>query len=50
VTVADALTLLGFGLAVAGLWLLFGVGWACLVAGIVLFVAGGLQARGQTRR
>jgi len=35
----------GFGLAVLGVYLLAGAGWACLVAGLVLFLAGGLNAR-----
>ena len=34
----------GFGLGVAGAYLLAGVGVACLVAGAVLFLAGGFAA------
>jgi hypothetical protein len=37
--------LAGFVLAIVGVYLLWGIGTACLVAGSVLFVAGGLAAR-----
>ncbi len=42
---ADAFLVIGFGLAVAGVYVIAGGGWACIVAGIVLFVAGGLHGR-----
>jgi len=35
----------GFVLAVIGIYLIAGVGWACLIAGSVMFVAGGLAGR-----
>lgn len=35
----------GFGLAVAGLYLTWGAGIACLISGVVLFVVGGLLSR-----
>ena len=38
-------TLLGFLLACAGVYLIWGAGWACLAGGLVLFIAGGLEAR-----
>lgn len=42
-----AFSLVGFALAIAGIATNWGVGWASLVAGIVLFVVGGLgSARG----
>ena len=42
---SDACLVLGFGLAVFGIYAIAGMGWACLVAGVVLFVAGGLSGR-----
>jgi len=39
---SSAITYAGFVLASLGLWQTFGPGWACIVAGTVLFVAGGL--------
>lgn len=35
----------GLGLCVAGIYLIAGTGMACLFAGVVLFVAGGLSGR-----
>jgi hypothetical protein len=35
-------SVVGFSLAVVGVLLLWGVGWSTLVAGVVLFVVGGL--------
>jgi hypothetical protein len=32
----------GFGLMAVGAWITFGMGWACLGAGALLFVAGNL--------
>jgi hypothetical protein len=32
----------GFALMAAGVWVIFGVGWACLGSGALLFVAGNL--------
>jgi hypothetical protein len=37
----------GFILAVAGIYLIAGAGWALLIGGTVLCVAGGLDARGR---
>lgn len=33
----------GFALTCVGVAMVFGVGWACIVGGAVLFVAGGLN-------
>ncbi len=41
----DVVMWVGFVLATAGVYLNFGLGWACLVSGGVLFVAGGLMSR-----
>jgi hypothetical protein len=43
--VADACLVVGFALACVGVYLTLGLGPACLASGVVLFVAGGLQAR-----
>lgn len=40
---SDAFLAAGFVLAVIGVYLIAGAGWACLLAGLVLFVAGGLD-------
>lgn len=45
---SDGFMVAGYLLAVTGIYLIAGAGWACLAGGIVLFVAGGLSAR--TRR
>jgi hypothetical protein len=42
---SDWLSLAGFLMAAAGVWLTFGLGWALIAGGVVLFVAGGLDAR-----
>jgi len=36
------LSVAGLVLIAAGVWVNWGVGWACLVGGVVLFVTGGL--------
>lgn len=43
------LSVLGFAGAVAGVFLNWGAGWACLVGGSVLFVVGGLLASREGR-
>jgi hypothetical protein len=43
------LTLAGFGATVAGIWLNWGLGYALLMGGLVVFVAGGLAARERKR-
>lgn len=44
-----AFSLVGFVLAIAGIALNWGVGWACLVGGGVLFAAGGLGSRSEAK-
>jgi hypothetical protein len=44
-----AISLLGFVLLLAGVCLLWGLGWMCLVGGAVLFVAGGLGSVREAR-
>jgi hypothetical protein len=39
----------GFCLALVGVYLIAGAGWACLTGGLVLFVSSGLAARGEAR-
>jgi hypothetical protein len=43
VAVADAFLIAGYVIAFAGCWLQFGPGWALILGGTVLFVAGGLS-------
>lgn len=40
---SDACMLAGFVVALVGIYLLTSAGWTCVVAGGVLFVAGGLD-------
>jgi hypothetical protein len=49
VSQALALSLIGFVSILAGVWVIWGVGWTCLVGGIVLFVAGGLGSTREAR-
>lgn len=44
-----SLTIAGFISAVAGVWITFGVGWALLSGGVVLFLAGGLGSAREVR-
>ncbi len=39
---SNACLLAGFGLLAVGLYLVAGLGWACIGVGAVLFLAGGL--------
>lgn len=41
-----SLTLAGVACAIAGIWMICGLGWALLVFGVLLFVTGGM---GSTR-
>jgi hypothetical protein len=43
------LTLTGFCAAVAGVWLTWGLGYALLLGGLVLFVTGGLASAREPR-
>lgn len=45
---SDACMVVGFITAVIGLYLIAGAGWALLVAGTVLCLAGGLDSRNRT--
>jgi hypothetical protein len=47
---ASAGLVAGFCLAVIGIDLIAGHGWACLSAGVVLFAASGLMARSESTR
>lgn len=38
------ITVIGFGLATAGVWVNWGMGYALLTGGLVLFLAGGLES------
>lgn len=49
VVVALVLALLGVGLAVAGVYLLFGLGWALLAGAVPLLVLAGAMLRGLNR-
>jgi hypothetical protein len=42
---SDAFMLAGFVSAVVGVYLIAGLGWACLLGGVAVFVAGGLAGR-----
>ncbi len=42
VSASTAASYVGFALMAAGVWVIFGVGWACLGSGALLFVAGNL--------
>lgn len=44
---SDASLIAGYTLALVGIYLIAGVGWACLIGGVVLFLAGGLSGRGR---
>lgn len=44
------MSIAGFVLALVGLYLLAGLGWSLLVAGLVLFTAGGLGERAKVTR
>lgn len=46
---ADVALIAGFVLASVGVYLVAGAGWACLVSGLVLFVAGGFSGRSAKR-
>lgn len=39
------MSIAGFGLAAAGVWVNWGVGYALLVVGVVLFLTGGVAER-----
>jgi hypothetical protein len=43
------LTLVGFCAVVAGIWLTWGLGYALLVGGLVLFVTGGVASAREHR-
>ena len=42
------LALSGAGLSVAGVFMIFGIGWACIAAGAFLIAAASILARGLT--
>jgi hypothetical protein len=42
---SDACLVAGFVLALVGVYLIAGPGWACLIGGVVLFIAGGVSGR-----
>jgi hypothetical protein len=42
---ADFCIYAGLGMAVVGLYLLTGLAWTLLIAGLLLFVVGGLNSR-----
>jgi len=44
-----AITVVGFFATAAGIWMSFGTGPALIVAGLVLFIAGGLGSVGEGR-
>jgi hypothetical protein len=47
---SDVCLVAGFALVLVGVYVLAGVGWTCLSGGVVLFVAGGLDAIGRRGR
>jgi hypothetical protein len=48
---SSVLSLVGFAVGLAGVCVLWGFGWALLVAGVLLFVVGGIDsARDQSPR
>lgn len=42
-------TIAGFCLSAAGVWVNWGLGYALLTGGLVLFIAGGLATRSERR-